>query len=465
MAKFSLEYDAPGPICDSFMASDAFVRGIRGPIGSGKSTACCAEIIKRACQQAKAPDGKRYSRWAVIRNTYPELKTTTIKTWHGLVPPEVGRWVDQGPPTHYVRFADVELEVLFIALDSQTDVRKLLSLELTGAWINEAREVPKAVLDGLTGRVGRYPRMDVGGPSWTGVIMDTNPPDTEHWWYKLAEEQQPKEFEFFAQPSGLSEQAENRNNLPANYYERAVLGKSEDWIRIYVRGEYGFIMDGRPVYPEYSDLVHCAKQPIEPFAGEAFVGIDFGLTPAATFHQRDAKGRIATFHELVSEDMGITRFAKLLVPEIARYPQCSWRIVGDPAGQQRAQTDEQTIYQVLRANGVSAFPARTNDFNLRRDAVGNALSRLVDGSPGYTISPSCGRLRKAYAGGYCFKRIQVAGDRFKEVPDKDMHSHVAESAQYALLEMGENPRAIQTGAPPITAPIRVGRFQHFGARR
>jgi hypothetical protein len=42
-----------------------------------------------------------------------------------------------------------------------------------------------------TQRVGRYPSLRVGGPSWTGIIMDTNPPDDDSWWYKLAEEDKP----------------------------------------------------------------------------------------------------------------------------------------------------------------------------------------------------------------------------------------------------------------------------------
>lgn len=453
MAKYRLEYDSPGPVCDAFMASNAFVRGIRGPIGSGKSTACCAEIIKRASQQKPGPDGIRRTRWAVIRNTYPELKTTTIRTWHGLMPPEVGRWVDQGPPTHYAEFGDVVMEVLFIALDTPSDVRKLLSLELTGAWINEAREIPKAVLDGLTGRVGRYPRMDVGGPTWVGVIMDTNPPDSDHWWYKLAEEQKPAEFEFYSQPGGLSPDAENRNNLPANYYERAILGKSEDWIKVYVRGEYGFVMDGKAVYPEYSDSVHCATEILQPIHATVTIGLDFGLTPAATFNQRLPTGRIVTFHEVVADDMGITRFSELLTRSMSQFRVPDWDVVGDPAGQQRAQTDERTVFEVLRAKGIMARPARTNDFVLRRDAVGNLLSRLIDGKPGLTISPSCTRLRKALAGGYCFKRIQTAQDRHRDVPDKDINSHVAESQQYALLEMGENPRAMNTGMRYQAQPV------------
>src|SRR5574343_676729 len=203
-----LEYRNVPPTIAAFLASNAFVRGLRGPVGSGKSTTCCFEIMRRAKDQEPASDGIRYSRWAVILNTYPELKTTTIKTWHGLIPSSIGRWVDTGPPTHQLRFDDVSLEVLFLALDSPGDVGKLLSLELTGAWINEAREVPKAVLDALTTRVGRYPSARQGGPSWFGVIMDTNPPDTDHWWYRLAEEMHPVGFDFFAQPSGLSPEAE-----------------------------------------------------------------------------------------------------------------------------------------------------------------------------------------------------------------------------------------------------------------
>ena len=82
----------------------------------------------------------------------------------------------------------VELEVIFLALDKQEDVKKLLSLELTGVWLNEARELPKSIVDACTMRVGRFPSMRDGGPSWFGVIMDTNAPDETHWWGIMAGE-------------------------------------------------------------------------------------------------------------------------------------------------------------------------------------------------------------------------------------------------------------------------------------
>src|SRR6056300_1226734 len=77
---FKLNYQASPTLAD-FHASNAFVRGVKGPIGSGKSVGCCLEIFIRAKQQHPSIDGKRRTRWAVVRNTGPELETTTIKTW------------------------------------------------------------------------------------------------------------------------------------------------------------------------------------------------------------------------------------------------------------------------------------------------------------------------------------------------------------------------------------------------
>jgi len=142
-------------------------------------------------------------------------------------------------------------------LDKPDDIKKLLSLEVTGGWLNEAREIPKAVMDMLIGRLGRYPSKREGGASWYGLIMDTNPPDSDHWWYTLFEENDiPHNFALFKQPSGMSDEAENRENLPGPYYENMIAGKTQEWINVYVHGNYGFITTGKPVYPEYQDDVH-----------------------------------------------------------------------------------------------------------------------------------------------------------------------------------------------------------------
>ena len=438
-----LKYEPAGPIIRAFHKSDAFVRGIMGPIGSGKSTACVLEILRRAQMQTPGPDGVRRSRWAIIRNSYPELRTTTLKTWNDWAPPEYGRLTQDSPITHKIKTAELDMEVLFLALDRDEDARKLLSLELTGAWVNEAREVPKAIIDALTGRVGRYPAARDGGATWSGIIMDTNPPDSEAWWYALAEQDTPPEWDFLRQPAGDGPDAENLPNLPARYYERAKAGKDEDWIKVYVRGEYGFLMEGKPVFPMFRDRTHVAAEPLEPVEGvPLLLGVDFGLTPAAVIGQKLVDGRWLIIDELVSADCGIGRFGETLSSYIKRtYPdhvvQAGW---GDPAGQQRAQTDERTAMEVLKLKtGWKWRPAPSNDFTMRREVVVASLDRLVDGNPGFLLSPRCASLRKGFSGGYHFKAVRSAnGAQFHDRPAKNAFSHPHDALQYLLLGGGEH---------------------------
>lgn len=474
----SIDYTTPGPVGEAYLDDDAFVCGIRGPIGSGKSVASVIKLLGIAEMQRVSPvDGKRHSRIAIIRNTYPELKTTTIKTWHSWVPADIGHWKDEGPPTHTITTGDFDIEVMFVALDRPADVRKLLSLELTAAWINEAKEIPKAILDGLTGRVGRFPDAKHGGCVSPQILMDTNSPDTDHWWYTLAEHDdstpdksdllksisdaeqalreagilQPgqKLFSFHHQPDGLSEEAENDEGLAQmpggriGYYTRASAGKTQDWINVYVRGNYGYVLDGKPVYPEFNDQIHVQAVNYNPRL-PVYVGVDFGLTPAATLAHRDILGRLMVFDELATGDMGAVRFGALLSAKFNDYGIREAIVTGDPAGDQRAQTDETTPFQILQAAGIDIKPAHTNDFILRREAVVRGMSRLVDGRAALVIDPRCKTLRKAMAGAYHYKRVQVIGsDRFQDKPDKGMYSHVAESLQYLALGAGEGKEVVR----------------------
>lgn len=216
---------------------------------SGKSSACAMEILIRASQQAPSPDKVRRTRFAVIRNTYRELKDTTRKTFEQWIPGQLGKWHEQDFTfTLDKPLADgtrMHCEVLFRALDRPEHVKKLLSLELTGAYINEARQVPKAILDVLTTRVGRYPSAIQGGCSWSGIWMDTNPWAVQHWGYRLFSKEKPPEHELFEQPDALGPNAENLENLTKDketgrliYYERLCYGKDQAWIDEYVRSKY-----------------------------------------------------------------------------------------------------------------------------------------------------------------------------------------------------------------------------------
>lgn len=433
-----------------------------GPIGSGKSVTCCLEILQRAIRQ-KAHKGVRKSRWAAIRNTYPELKTTTIKTWLDWFG-DLGTITYDAPIRFDMRIplpdgTRVECEVLFLALDRPDAAKKLKSLELTGAWLNEASELSRAILDMATGRVGRYPSIKDGGSDWSGVIMDTNPPDDDHWYYKLAEVEQPENHAYFRQPPAVlrygdaylpNPDAENvkHHSLGADYWMRQVPGKSHEWIKVFLMGDYGSVIDGKPVYPEYRDGLHCQDAPIAPLRGLPLVlGWDFGLTPAVAFCQLTPHGRLVVLDELVAEDMGIRQFARDVVrPHLAaHYSGMKIESVGDPAGNQRSQTEENTCLAVLAEEGIATDSAPSNEFVARREAVAAFLNKMVDGGPGFHLSPKCKVLRKGFNGGYRYERVQVAGDeRFKDRPAKNRFSHVHDALQYAcahLLGEKAEPRA------------------------
>jgi hypothetical protein len=441
-------YIASGPTLERFHASDEFVRSIIGPVGSGKSSAMCAEIIRRAYEQKPSPDGRRRSRWVAIRNTYGELRTTTIKTWHHWFPEQLGKFSLEAPISHRLVSDDLDFEILFLALDRPADVAKLLSLELTGGWVNEAREVPKAIVDALTARVGRFPPVSDGGPTWSGLILDGMPPDNDHWIYRLAEEERPDGWAFFRQPAGDGPDAENLNNLPggARYYERIRAGKSDAWCKVYISGQYGYVGDDRAVFSEYVDATHCAEKAFPPSLDDDLViGIDVGLEPAAVICQRDARGRWLILAELVAKEFGAERFGRALAnllaawfPDHMRRPELI-ECYADPSAGQRSQVDERAVVDVLRqATGIPVKLAPSNDIGLRLEAVRGSLSRMIDGKPGFVLSPACEELRKALNGKYFFRRVQVGSDeRYEDKPFKNKYSHVADALQYALLGSGE----------------------------
>lgn len=461
----------PSPTGKKFHADDSFVRGMRGPIGSGKSVMCVMDMFKYAARQLPGRDGIRRSRWAAIRNSYPELKSTTIKTFRDWFPDEICSIKWDSPITATVKVNDIELEVMFLALDKPKDVKKLKSLELTGGWINEASEIPKSIFEMLTGRVGRYPAKKDGGSNWSGVILDTNPPDTDHWWYELAEKTKPRGYRFFHQPPALvrvregiyvpnplAENIENHNE-GFEYYLRQIAGKTEEWIRVFILGEYGSVMDGKPVYTSYRDDIHCAPERLNVMQGlPLFLGWDYGRTPACAICQFTPRGQLRVLEELLvdptTDGMGVRAFTREVVrPHLAAH-YAGMRIVsrGDPAGEAKDGSDL-SCFDIQDEEGVHVVAAPTNDLTPRLDAVAKHMIAMVDGEPGFLLSPNCEWLRRGFLGGYKYERVHVAGDeRYKEVPSKNKFSHIQDALQYAALAVDSYEPDVAIARPIVKKP-------------
>lgn len=454
-------YAPQGPTLEQYILSEMQRTMIMGPLGSGKTNASCWKGFRINNQQQPDSNGVRKVRGVAVRNTYPDLFGTTIKDWLECFE-HLGHFKNSGkePPTHFMKYkledgTTVDAEVVFMALDRPEHVKKLRGFQGTWGWLNEVKEIPWAVVQMLDLRMGRYPK-DVW-PTWHGIFGDTNAPDNDHWYYRLAEEMTPEGWTFLKQPGGvmrktpdspwvINPDAENVQNLPLNYYANGLQGKSDAWIAVNLANDYGYVGDGKPVWPDYKDSVHCKAFELIPGL-PIHIGLDFGLTPAAVIAQRTATGQWRWRHELVTENTGVIRFATALKVFLAE--KCPGftigSITGDPAGDQRqlGDKDERTVFQLLEAQGVIAKPAHTNDFAIRTEAVAEPMRRMIDGEPGFLIHPDMKVTRKGMQGAYKFRRLQVAGDeRFEDKPVKNANSHPCEAGQYLHLGGGEGIAAI-----------------------
>ncbi|WP_418131458.1 hypothetical protein [Variovorax sp. 278MFTsu5.1] len=479
---FNLKWRPPGPVANDFFKSKAFIRGIRGPIGSGKSAACIVRLFATAMKQEPDANGVRRTRFAIIRNTYPELKSTTIKTWLDWFPEDIfGPMSWDAPITHTITLPHpdgtrIEAEVLFLAVDRPEDVKKLLSLELTAAFTNETRELPFAVIEGLTGRIGRYPSQRdkpewIDAKSWPTeryLVMDTNSPSDRHWWYEMAEPSakghaavmermapiieelermelispgQPL-MEFFAQPSGMSPHAENIANLMPGYYQFSAVGKTEEWINVHLKNEYGSTFSGKRVYPQYSDSLHLAKAKLFAIKGLPLrLSFDFGRTPCCVIGQLSTRGQLRTIAEITSEDMSLRQLIEgAVVPflneNFPNHPFKEMIVTGDPAGDAKGQDEGSSCQEILEEFWPQYESAFSNDPTTRQEAVNYFLTRNIDGESAFRLSPECPTLREGFNGGYHYRRLKTntSDVRFLEAPEKNVFSHPHDALQYLAMK-------------------------------
>lgn len=490
MTQAMLKYADQGPVLAEYRKCTKFVHFIMGPLGSGKTHCSIFKIINAVCQQRPNRYGERRSRWYVVRNTYPDLINTTIRDWKENVEPlRLGQMTMGHPPEMKMDFdlpdnTRVLAEIIFLALDKDDDVRKLRGAQATAFWFNEVKEIPWSIIDMATGRVDRYPKQ--GTSTWVGLIGDTNAWDQDHELERIAEglrDGKYQDYALFVQPGAVikvdgewrvNKLRENQIFIGEEYYRRQIEGKKEDWIKVNLANQVGYYIDGRAVHPEYSDSLHGVNHEIQPVPGVVHIGCDFGLTPAAAFAQK-VEGQWRVFDEIAMTDGDAAQLARLIKERQVYWnavvgmpngqPQIAWVVRGDPAGDQRAQSDSSTPFMIMRQDDVLAYPASTNDPVLRRAALDRPLTRTVRGKPGILFSSRCRTLRKGLAGGFHYKKVNVSAreEKFRDAPDKNFYSHVCEALEYALVDAGEhsvvNPEAPSKKArPPVQREVAWSPF-------
>jgi len=480
-------YEPDGAKLVEFILSNNSVDIILGPPGSGKTVAMFRRVGRHMFQQAVSPrDGLRKSRWFVARNTFPELKRTTIKTWCRVFPPELyGPMKLSSPITHTLRFGDVAAEVEFLSLDDEDDIKKLRSAEYTGGCFHEVQYAELSVFREARSRTNRFPEEGDGGATWHGVIGDCNAPGEDHWLAIMtgkvdlpeglrpgerAALEWPKGWGFFEQPPALIKirddkgefvrhevnlDAENLRFLATDYYPDALQGASHDWINNLYGNECIIVPDGSPVWPMFRRDFHVAEQPLEPVPErDVFVWLDFGRVFPAVLFAQEINSRLLVQHEMLGFNEGATIFAPKVKKFLEQnYGGCQFRCVGDPKGRDKSTVTEQSAYDIYRTHGMTVTPApvKLNDISQRIEAVASALNDNPSGISRLLFSPRCRTLIAGMAGRYHLVREEDGELR----PKKDKYSNLCDCLQYGCLDRGEGRK--MAGLRPLydLRPVRV----------
>jgi hypothetical protein len=399
-----------------------------------------------AALQAPSPiDGIRRTKFVVVRNTFSQLRDTSIASWSYWFKDGVaGSW--KATKNEFIlRFADVECTVLFRALDTPDDVNRVLSLEITGAILDEFVQIPKEIVEALSGRCGRYPPKIDGGCTNFGIWGSSNPGVEDDYWHDLLVEKKPANVEYFHQPGGLSPEAENKENLPPLYYENIVIGKSDAWKAVFVDANWGFSLSGKPVVPMFDRALHVPKTGLIP---NKFIPIVIGYDPgvrhsAMVIGQQDMFGRLQVFDELVLENYGAARACTdRLIPLLnAKYKGFEVIIAPDPAANSRSQTNETSVADVLREARFKKYWTvkfgATNLIAPRLAAIDYFTSRRTEKGEALAISSACRALVKSLGNGWVYGQTK-AGSGEKETPDKNIHSHIGDAFGYLCQYHTEN---------------------------
>lgn len=492
---------SPGPVADAFMRSRAFIAVIIGPVGSGKTMAALQKGLRVAALQKPAPDAngimRSKARIGIIRESYPSIESTILKSWHQIVPASEGKFILRAPYTH--RFAKVlrrdaegrpthilEVEFEFRAIGDQSVEEACRGWEVNAVIVDEADIQPVDLVPFLTGRVGRFSDLSPELVVDPQIILSLNMPDIENHIFQLAmsrdvsfmsKEDQAELvkvlngrplIETFVQPGGREPDAENLHNLPGGrgYYVLQVAANRHKpgYVDRMVDNKPVPLMHGLPVNADFVHREHVAECSWDR-RRKLIVGVDQGLFAAAAICQRNQFGQLRTLGEVVNLKpggggllkVGPSAFGKrlrqFLMENFPGLRPDDVRVVGDPAmftASDREDDEQDWHLAFQKALGFAVFRAKTNRQGLRNEAIWDAMKERG----GYQIDPKCTHLIKAHSGGYRYAKAELSTGETRghlEIADT-IYTHIADAEQYAALE-GENVVARLQGRPGMGAAL------------
>lgn len=391
-----------------FHKSDAKYKCFVGGFGSGKTKAGIWEVIDLCV---------RYPRniALIARKTATDLRDSTQRMFFEECPRDLIQT--------YLRAQKRVIlingsEIIFRGLDEPE--RQTKSLNLGVFYVDEASEIDIDTFRMLQGRL----RLSYV-PKHYGLLT-TNPPNVDHWIYKLFVERKSKDY-FLVQSSTY-----DNKYLPEDYVKSLEEEYPESWRYTFLQGNFGFIQKGSPVFKNvnrelhFADLSYMHGKPV-------YVGWDFGFVhPAIVCLQVDNDDRVCVLREYMGSNIYLNEFADKVIFLLNQwFPNAKFEHFCDPAGVQRSDKSAMTSIDILKSKGINNVRWRKIEVSVGLAAIQQKINTLIGDKPGLIIDNSCRFLKEAFLGGYCYDK-----NSNKNEPLKDgLYEHVCDALRYIFNVM------------------------------
>ena len=466
----------------AFHKHDGQFRCIVGAVGSGKTTAALWEICFFLPRHMAQTYNITHTKWAVVRKTYERLMDTDWYEINHWFPGNVWHAQRRIMEIHFPRTKDCPplfVELYFRSLDQDDSMDKLRSLNITGAWVDEAWEVKQGPKELLITRLGRWPRTftDHNGVDHMGspvryMVETSNPMPINHiMYYKykwVGTKVDPKtgELELRRPPGPVPKQkpakgfvgwwqvpGENEGNLRPGYYEdlKASFPESPEMVNMLVSGKPGYKPEGKGVYRNYDIETgsHMANAPIfwkqesDRYTGEMkgvplYAGWDNNghNNLACIVGQVVGQFKLQVLREYTDERMNIIDYTNWVLQDLEQnFPGHTLTSWCDPAAFAKYSAREGGLTSnaelAMQMCGIKLLPAVQS-----LDVRINCVDQMLKMRDGILIDPSCVGLINGFQGGYVYEENPRMGlSAFKDQPKKNPFSHIHDALQYLVVPL------------------------------
>ena len=441
----------PGPTAQKAHRSRARVKYAWGPFRSAKSTWLCWRFFYLCERVAKLGLSLR---GIILRDTYRNLKDTTLKTWDEWFG-SLSETIEAEPRTIRLHIPDSPIthELLFRHGQNAAEASNFLSSEYGFIGLEEICPAftPSGLISpGISEEVfdmalGRLVQKGIEEPE---LSMTSNPPPVQHWASKRLIDVSSSKLADLNWAHFWFPPEENKMNIRPGFYEELMKAWPEELVRRFVKGERVAVYPGLPVFAkDFSERLHV-RDDLKPTPSLPLTlcADTSGLAPAALITQIDHKGRWLWLHELqggyidgrLVEQIGAERFSeecKLLA--LREFPGFKFnRGYGDPFRlKAKSDTDEKTWQQFFRAAGFELDPGATSIVE-RTETVRRRLNHNIEGSPAILINrQGCPMTIQALQGGYRYGLDPTASRVMGTEPLKNEFSNLMDAAGHAAPKL------------------------------